>query len=104
MGKKPAHETDPTHIMKFLRKMNKKAISQKVTQKGIPDGTTLLEIFNRVIELEAGFQLSEGLSLNSPTEIMEIVVESMVVNEVTTPIRNPREYVYWGCGEMGHLQ
>ena len=61
MGKKPADETDPTHIMKFLRKKNNKTISCKVTQKGIPDGTTLLEIFNRVIELEAGFQLSKLL-------------------------------------------
>ena len=60
MGKKPTDETDPTHIMKFLRKMNNKAIWYKVTQKGIPDGTTLLEIFNKVIKLEAGFQLSEG--------------------------------------------
>ena len=76
MGKKPTDETNSTHIMKFLRKMNNKAISCKVTQKGIPDETTLLEIFNRVIELEAGLQLSEGLSLNSPTEIMETVVNS----------------------------
>ena len=85
VGKKPTDETNPFHLMKFLRKMNNKAISHKVTQKGIPDGTTLLEIFNKVIELEAGFQLSEALSLNSLTEIMETVVKSMVVNEVTTP-------------------
>ena len=103
-GKKPADETDPTYIMKFLRKMNNKAISCKVTLKRIPDGTTLLEIFNRVIELKAGFQLSEELSLNSPTEIMETLVKSTAINGVTTSRRNPREYVCWRCGEMGHLQ
>ena len=36
-------------------------------------------------------------------EIMETVVKSMAVNEVTTPRRNPREYVCWGSGETGHL-
>ena len=38
----------------------------KITQKGIPEGMTLGQAFIRTIELEAGYQLSEGVSLARP--------------------------------------
>ena len=50
--------------------MTNSEISRKITQKGIPEGMTLGQAFTRAIELEAGYQLSEGVSLTRPPEVM----------------------------------
>ena len=46
--------------------MSNSEIARKITQKGIPEGMTLGKAFTRAIELEAGYQLSEGVSLARP--------------------------------------
>ena len=46
--------------------MTNSEIARKITQKGIPEGMTLGHAFTRAIELEAGYQLSEGVSLARP--------------------------------------
>ena len=69
-GKTVAEDTDPTHIIRFLGMMTNSEIARKITQKGIPEGMTLGQAFPRAIELEAGYQLSEGVSLARPPEIM----------------------------------
>ena len=61
-GKTAAEDTDPTHIIRFLGMMTNSEIARKITQKGIPEGMTLGQAFTRAIELEAGYQLSEGVS------------------------------------------
>ena len=71
-GKTAAEDTDPTHIIRFLGMMTNSEIARNITQKGIPKGMTLGQAFTRAIELEAGYQLSEGVSLARPPEIMQI--------------------------------
>ena len=65
-GKTAAEDTDPTHIIRFLGIMTNSEIARKITQKGIPEGMTLEQAFTRAIELEAGYQLSEGVSWARP--------------------------------------
>ena len=71
-GKTAAEDTDPTHIIRFLGMMTNSEIARKITQKGIPEGMTLGQAFTWAIELEAGYQLSEGVSLARPPEIMQV--------------------------------
>ena len=71
-GKTAAEDTDPTHIIRFLGMMTNSEIARKITQKGIPEGMTLGQAFTWAIELEAGYQLSEGVSLARPTEVMQV--------------------------------
>ena len=102
-GKTAAEDTDPTHIIRFLGMMTNSEIARKITQKGIPEGMTLGQAFTRAIELEAGYQLSEGVSLAKPPEIMQ-VQEIEEVDEIGAMQRRLRDVVCWGCGEKGHLQ
>ena len=102
-GKTAAEDTDPTHIIRFLGMMTNSEIARKITQKGIPEGMTLGQAFAQAIELEAGYQLSEGVSLARPPEIMQ-VQEIEEVDEIGAIQRRLRDVVCWGCGEKGHLQ
>ena len=102
-GKTAAEDTDPTHIIRFLGMMTNSEIARKITQKGIPEGMTLGQAFTRAIELEAGYQLSEGVSLARPTEIMQ-VQEVEVVHEIGLGQKRSKDVVCWQCGEKGHLQ
>ena len=101
-GKTAAEDTDPTHIIRFLGMMTNSEIARKITQKGIPEGMTLGQAFTRAIELEAGYQLSKGVSLARPPEIMQIQgIEE--VDEVAAMQNRFKDVVCWGCGEKGHL-
>ena len=102
-GKTATEDTDPTHIIRFLGMMTNSKIARKITQKGIPEGMTLGQAFTWAIELEAGYQLSEGVSLARPPEIMQ-VQEIEEVDEIGAMQRRLRDVVCWGCGEKGHLQ
>ena len=102
-GKGATDDTDPTHIIRFLGMMSNSEIARKITQKGIPEGMTLGQAFTKAIELEAGYQLSEGVSLARPTEVMQ-VQEVEEVDEIGTGRRKSRDVVCWQCGEKGHLQ
>ena len=101
-GKTAAEDTDPMHIIRFLGMMTNSEIVRKITQKGIPEGMTLGQAFTRAIELEAGYQLSEGVSLARPPEIMQ-VQEIEEVDEIAALQRRFKDVVCWGCGEKGHL-
>ena len=82
--------------------MTNSEIARKITQKGIPEGMTLGQAFTRAIELEAGYQLSEGVSLARPPEIMQ-VQEMEEIDEIAALQRRFKDVVCWGCGEKGHL-
>ena len=82
--------------------MTNSEVARKITQKGIPEGMTLGQAFTRAIELEAGYQLSEGVSLARPPEIMQ-VQEIEEIDEIATLQRRFKGVVCWGCGEKGHL-
>ena len=101
-GETAAEDTDPTHIIRFLGMMTNSEIARKITQKGIPEGMTLGQAFTRAIELEAGYQLSEGVSLARPTEIMQ-VQEVEEVDEIGLGQKRSKDVVCWQCGEKGHL-
>ena len=64
---------------------------------------TLGQAFTRAIELEAGYQLSEGVSLARPPEVMQIQ-EVEEVDEISAGKKRSRDVVCWQCGEKGHLQ
>ena len=82
--------------------MTNSEIARKITQKGIPEGMTLGQAFTQAIELEAGYQLSEGVSLARPPEIMQIQgIEE--VDEVAAMQNRFKDVVCWGCGEKRHL-
>ena len=100
-GKTAAEDTDPTHIIRFLGMMTNSEIARKITQKGIPEGMTLGQAFTWAIELEAGYQLSEGVSLARPPEIMQ-VQEIEEIDEIAALQRRLKDVVCWGCGEKGH--
>ena len=101
-GKTAAEDTDPTHIIRFLGMMTNSEIARKITQKGIPEGMTLGQAFTRAIELEMGYQLSEGVGLARPPEIMQ-VQEIEEVDEIAAMQKRFKDVVCWGCGEKGHL-
>ena len=101
-GKTAAEDTDPTHIIRFLGMMTNSEIARKITQKGIPEGMTLGQAFTRAIELEAEYQLSEGVGLARPPEIMQ-VQEIEEMDEIAALQRRFKDVVCWGCGEKGHL-
>ena len=102
-GQTAAEDTDPTHIIRFLGMMTNSEIARKITQTGIPEGMTLGQAFTRAIELKAGYLLSEGVSLATPTEIMQ-VQEVEEVDEIGLGQRRSKDVVCWQCGEKGHLQ
>ena len=102
-GKSAIEDTDLTHIIRFLGMMSNSEIARKITQKGIPEGMNLGQVFTKAIELEAGYQLSEGVSLARSTEVMQ-VQEVEEVDEIGTGQRKSRDVVCWQCGEKGHFQ
>ena len=83
--------------------MTNSEIARKITQKGIPKGKTLGQTFTRTIELEADYQLSEGVSLARPPEVMQIQ-EVEEVDEISAGQKRSRDVVCWQCGEKVHLQ
>ena len=101
--KTAAEDTDPTRVIRFLGMMTNSEIARKITQKGIPEGMTLGQAFTRAIELEAGYQLSEGVSLARPPEVMQIQ-EVEEVDEIGVGQKRYRDVVCWQCGEKGHMQ
>ena len=93
-GKTAAEDTDHTHIIRFLAMMTNSEIARKITQKGIPKGMTLGQAFTRAVELEAGYQLSDGVSLARPPKVMQIQ-EVEEVDEIGAGQKRSRDVVCW---------
>ena len=82
--------------------MTNSEIARKITHKGIPEGMTLGQAFTQAIELEAEYQLSQGVSLARHPEIMQ-VQEIEEVDEIGAMQRRLGDVVCWGFGNKGHL-
>ena len=80
-GKRPEQETDQSHLTNFLTSINNVEISREICRQGIPQGTTLQDLFLKVTEKEAGQQLAEGVALACSTQVMEIQDTDFEINE-----------------------
>ena len=78
------------------------SIADKVTRsKTLPHN--LQQCFEKALEYEASFQLSEGVNMACKTTIMNVnVEESEEVNLVRDA--RARSNACYKCGEMGHFQ
>ena len=57
------------------------------------------EAVSRAIQLEAGFQLSEGVNIARKINIMQMEInETEVVKDTRA-----RSNICWGCREIGHF-
>ena len=104
-GKKPEQGTDQSHLTKFLTSINNVEISREICRWGIPIGTTLQDLFHKVMGKEAGQQLAEGVALAHSAQIMEIQDTDPEVNELDGQTkRGHRGFQCWSCGGYDHLQ
>ena len=97
-GLAPKENMDPSRWTHFLASINNTTITDKVLRsKTLP--RNLDEAMSKAIQLEAGFQLSEGVNTARRVNIMQAEI-----NE-TEVIKDARAHsnICWGCGEMGHF-
>ena len=97
-GLAPKESMDPSQWTHFLASINNTAITEKVLHS-----KTLLknldEVMSQAIQLEAGFQLSEGVNMAWKINIMQAEInETEVVKDTRA-----RSNICWGCGEIGHF-
>ena len=103
-GKRPEQETDQSHLTKFLTSINNVEISREICRWGIPQGTTLQDLFLKVTEKKAGQQLAEGVVLAHSTQ-MEIQDTDFEINELGGQTKKGhRGLQYWSCWGFDHLQ
>ena len=97
-GLVPKENMDPSRWTNFLASINNTAITDKdLHSKTLPKN--LDEAMSRTIQLEAGFQLSEGVNMARKINIMQAEInETEVVKDTIA-----RSYICWGCGEIGHF-
>ena len=100
--KDACHDTDPSRWFRFLTSITNTSITDKVTRsKTLPHN--LQQCFEKALEYEASFQLSEGVNMAQKTTIMNVnVEEDDEVNFVKDA--RARSNACFKCGEMGHFQ
>ena len=82
----------------MLASINNTAITDKVLcSKTLPKN--LDEAMNQAIQLEVGFQLSEGVNMARKTNIMQAEINE---TDVVKDMRG-RSNICWGCGEIGNF-
>ena len=95
-GLAPKENMDPSRQTHFLASINNTAITVLLS-KTLPK--KLDEAMRRAIQLEAGFQLSEGVNMARKINIMQVEVnETEVVKDTRA-----RSNICWGCWEIGHF-
>ena len=100
--KDACQDTDPSRWFRFLPSITNASIADKVTQsKTLPHN--LQQCFEKALEYEASFQLSEGVNMAHKMTIMNVnVEEDDEVNLVKDA--GARSNACFKCGEMGHFQ
>ena len=99
--KDACHHTDPSRWFRFLTSITNTSIADKVTRsKTLPHN--LQQCFEKALEYEASFQLSEGVNMAQKTTIMNVNVEK---DDKVNFVKNARARLNscFKCGEMGHF-
>ena len=100
--KDAAQDTDPSRWFRCLTSITNTSIADKVTQsKTLPHN--LQQCFEKALEYEASFQLSEGVNMAQKTTIMNVNVEDEDEVNLVRDAR-ARSNACYKCGEMGHFQ
>ena len=100
--KDACQDTDPSRWFRFLTSITNTSIADKVTQsKTLPHN--LQQCFEKALEYEASFQLSEGVNMARKTTIMNVNVEEGDEVNLVRDAR-ARSNACFKCGEMGHFQ
>ena len=97
-GLAPRENMDPSRWTHFLASINNTAITDKVLRSKTLH-RNLDEAMSRAIQLEGGFQLSEGVNMARRVNIMQAEINETEVIKDTTACSN----ICWGCGEIGHF-
>ena len=100
--KDAAQDTDPSRWFRFLTSITNTSIADKVTRsKTLPHN--LQQCFEKALEYEASFQLSEGVNMACKMTIMNVNVEEGDEVNLVRDAR-ARSNACYKCGEMGHFQ
>ena len=100
--KDTCQDTDPSRWFRFLTSITNTLIADKVTRsKTLPHN--LQQCFEKALEYEASFQLSEGVNMACKTTIMNITIEEHDEVSFVKDAR-ARSDACFKCGEMGHFQ
>ena len=97
-GLAPRENMDPSRWTHFLASINNTAITDKVL-RSMTLPRNLDEAMSRAIQLEAGFQLSEGVNMARRVNIMQAEINETEVIKDTRASSN----ICLGCGEIGHF-
>ena len=100
--KDACQDTDLSRWFRFLTSITNTSIADKVTQsKTLPHN--LQQCFEKALESEASFQLSEGVNMARKMTIMNVNVEE---DDEVNLVRDARarSNACFNCGEMGHFQ
>ena len=100
--KDACQDTDPSRWFRFLTSITNTSIADKVTRsKTLPHN--LQQCFEKALEYEASFQLSEGVNMACKTTVMNVNVEEEDEVNFVKDAR-ARSNACFKCGEMGHFQ
>ena len=100
--KDAAQDTDPSRWFRFLTSITNTSIADKVTRsKTLPHN--LQQCFEKALEYDGSFQLSEGVNMAHKTTIMNVNVEEGDEVNLVRDAR-ARSNACYKCGEMGHFQ
>ena len=100
--KDACQDTDPSRWFRFLTSITNTSIADKVARsKTLPHN--LQQYFEKALEYEVSFQLSEGVNMARKTTVMNINVEEEDKVNFVKDAR-ARSNACFKCGEMAHFQ
>ena len=100
--KDACQDTDPSRWFRILTSITNTSIADQVSQsKTLPHN--LQQCFEKALEYEASFQLSEGVNMAQKTSVMNVNVEEEDEVNFIKDAR-ARSNACFKCGEMGHFQ
>ena len=106
-GREADVETDASHIIRFLSSLQNVSIKRKISERGIPDGMTLGQVFTKAMMMEAGLQYSDRVVDDSAIGQVLAIEKGQVdaLEDQRQPTRGRTNPITcWTCGEHGHFQ